>query len=257
MKTMAFLFLVAGLWQMRGTAQDTPTPAPAAVYPLEDQWKARRDAAKHSKWEICTDLQMVAMEQGKALDLIPDLQSADQEKVNAAWTKIQAMLKTKDATLLAWPMVRSADGSRSVSESIVEKRYATEYEAPLPLKLEILAAATLEKPIVEEAIPTGFETRNTGATLEVEATVLDGGRRVHVELSPRRVELLAMEKNESRMHGGKMIVNEFQPLFATSNTNESLTVANEKYQLVAVHTLTKPEGWIELHLVRVRWAEAK
>ena len=41
-----------------------------------------------------------------------------------------------------------------------------------------------------------------------------------------------------------------QPLFGTSKTVASLTVRNGERQLVAVHKMTKPAGYIELHLVR-------
>ncbi|EDY16793.1 hypothetical protein CfE428DRAFT_5602 [Chthoniobacter flavus Ellin428] len=266
MKILAFVLLAAGALSVssRGQSSDAATALAAPVAPgsetpnpLEKMWEARREGAKRSKWDICVDLVMVAVEQGKALDLIPDLESGEQEKVDMAWGRVQAMIKTKEAMLLAWPMVRTVDGSRAVSESITEKRYATEYEEPLPPKVEDLAAATAEKPLVEDALPAGFETRNVGVTLEVDPTVLDDGKRVHVELAPKRVELLEMEKSDSRMNEGRTVVREMQPLFGVSSVTESLTVASDKYQLVGVHVLTKPEGWIELHLVRVRWAVAK
>jgi len=191
MKILAFVLLVAGALSVNGRGQSNDAAAAALAAPvvpgsgpaspLEKMWEARREGAKRSQWDIGVDLAMVAVEQGKALDLIPDLESGEQEKVDAAWDKIQAM----------------------------------------------------------------------------DPTVLDDGKRVHVELAPKRVELLEMEKSDSRMNEGKTVVREMLPLFGVSSTNESLTVTNDKYQLVGVHVLTKPKGWIELHLVRVRWAMAK
>jgi hypothetical protein len=210
---------------------------------------------------------MVAIEEGKALDLIPELQSGEQARVEAAWGKLQAMIRAREATLLGWPMVRAVDGDRSVSESILEQRYPTEFQPPLPAPLEAAAPVARgaaaaapnplvdakpadEKPTLKNIVPVSFETRNTGATFEVEATVLDEGKRVHLDLVPQRVELIAMEKNESVMDHGKTIVQALQPLFATSKTTTSLTMRNGERQLVGVHKLVKPAGYIELHLVR-------
>jgi hypothetical protein len=226
-------------------------PAPPSG---RDDWKARAEAAIHSKWNICVDVQMVAMEEAKALDLIPDLQSEDRTKVEGAWAKIQAMIKAKEAILMGWPMVRSVDGMRSVSESIVEQRYPTEFEPQLPLVSGNAAppppGAPAEKPVMKNAIPTAFETRNVGVMLEVVATVLDEGRRVHLEIEPQRVELLEMEKNESVLANGKIIMDTPQPLFGRIEETQSLTLANGQRQLIGVHALAKPANYIELHLVR-------
>jgi hypothetical protein len=261
MKTLVLILLAAGAWQMRSYGQTAAealaaplATSPAAVDAQRSYNEARRQAAIHSKWNICVDLQMVALEEGKALDLIPDLQSDDRLKVDAAWNKVQAMIKSKEATLLAWPMVRLADTDRAVAESIVEQRYPTEFEpGPRPKAAGAAAApvpAVEDKPVVENSIPTAFETRNIGATVEVEATVLDEGKRVHLNIDPQRVELLEMEKIRSVLEKGRVIVETPQPLFGTSKTTEALTVLSGERQLIAVHKLTKPAGYIELHFVR-------
>lgn len=282
MKTVASLLLVLSVWQTCGFAQavvqSNPLAAPVLASPptapapddAREREEAKRQAIIHSKWNIGVDLQMVAVEEAKALDLIPELQSGDQAKVEAAWNQLQSMIKAKQALLLGWPMVRVLDGNRSVSESIVEQRYPTEFQPPLPASVPpptSAAAATPapapphpaplvdakpgdEKPTLKNIVPVAFETRNLGATFEVEANVLDEGRRVHLDLVPQRVELLAMEKNESVMDQGKTTVQALQPLFGTAKTVTSLTVHNAERQLVGVHKLSKPAGYIELHLVR-------
>lgn len=281
MKTVASLLLVLSAWQASLLAQgvvqvsplaapvtDSPPPAAAQVAPDVSaerlKAEAQRQAAIHSKWNIGVDVQMVAVEEGKALDLIPELQSGEQARVEAAWTKLQAMIKAREATLLGWPMVRLVDGTRSVSESILEQRYPTEFEPPPPTAADAATAAAAKpepkpspepKPVDEKAtlkniVPVAFETRNLGTTLEVEATVLDEGKRIHLDLVPQRVELISFEKNESVLDHGKTTVQALQPLFGTSKTVVALTVRNGERQLIGVHKLTKPAGYIELHLVR-------
>lgn len=283
MKTVASLLLVLSAWHASLVAQgvvrenplaasvsDSPPPAAAPVVPdaATERLKAeaQRQAVIHSKWNISVDLQMVAVAEGKALDLIPELQSGEQAHVEAAWTKLQTMIKAKEATLLGWPMVRMVDGNRSVSESILEQRYPTEFQPPLPLSADAPAVApspataepkppvgpkpAAENDTIKNIVPVAFETRNLGVTFEVEATVLDEGKRVHLDIVPQRVDLIAMEKNESIVDHGKAVVQALQPLFGTSKTTTSLTVHNGERQLVGVHKLAKPAGYIELHLVR-------
>lgn len=269
MKTLALFLMVLVAAQIDSFAQagaaaalaapaaasPPASPVPQLSGPPVDEWKLRQEAAIHAKWNVCVDLQMVAVEEGKALDLIPDLQSGERGKFEAAWNRLQAMIKAKEAVLLGWPMVWGIDGSRSVSESILEKRYATGFVSPVPLKAGVgLPAAPApspdkDKPVVQDAIATEFETRNIGVTLEADVTVLDEGKRVHVNVVPQRVELLEMQKFVSTLADGKT-VQETQPLFATSKTTQELTLQNGERALIGVHKLTKPEGYIEFHFVR-------
>jgi hypothetical protein len=182
------------------------------------------------------------------------------------------MIKSKDAILLAWPMVRTVDGNRAVAESILEQRYPTEFESPIPATpgrgsaspapvtpAGVPAPAGVPPPSPPEkpqlvdhvdGVPTSFETRNAGATLEVESSVLDEGKRIFLDLVPQRVELLEMERMESYFANDKAKVNTPQPLFATSKTTQSLIVPNGQRQLIGVHKLAKPANYIEFHLLR-------
>ena len=118
MKITVLLLLAMGVLQA-GSFGQTP-PSPPTPNSTDVEARVRREEATrveqeriHSKWNVCVDVQMVAMDEAKALDLMPDLQSDDEVKMEAAWTKIQVMIKVKDATLLGWPMVRAVDGDRS------------------------------------------------------------------------------------------------------------------------------------------------
>ena len=232
-----------------GDTPAPPPPAPEFAYEPDRRRCGKPGArrAAHSKWNICVDLQMVAMEEAKALDLIPDLQSEDQTKVDAAWTKLQGMIKAREAILLAWPMVRTIDHSRAVSESIAEQRYPTEFEPPFTAVPDRGAAHFCRRcpggkagsrrmpfpPLLRPAT-YGSDARSR------EPTVLDDGKRVHIEICvPQRVELLEMEKNESLFANGRVIVEVPQPLFATSKTTLSLTLMNGQRQLVGVHKLSE------------------
>ncbi len=200
---------------------------------------------------------MVSLEEAQALDLIPDLQSDDPAKADAACARVQAMIKSKQATLLAWPMVKLADGDRSTSETISEKRYPTEFEPPQEQAAGPAATTPpmlpprtpADTPLPENIVGTTFETRNVGPTLEVEARVRDEGKRVYLNLVSQRVELIEMEKFENIVTQHK-VVQATQPLFADSKSTITLTVQSGQRQLIGVHKLGKPANQIEFHLVR-------
>jgi hypothetical protein len=230
-------------------AQTAPDlPKPSAPLEADSRYQANREAAKHAKWTVRVDVQMISMEQERALALLPDLESGDEKKLDAGWAKLQAMIASKEATLVAWPMVALMDGGRSVAETIVEKKYPTEFDPPLEPQ-NAGAPPVSDKPIVESAVPLAFEVRNTGVTIEIQASVLDDGKRINLDIVPQRVELLQMETSESVKSRNNVIVQVRQPLFATIKTNVSLTMRNGAHELIGVHKLTKPENHIELHIV--------
>ncbi|MEP6670884.1 MAG: hypothetical protein ABJF10_17125 [Chthoniobacter sp.] len=251
--------MATDLLPVTGFGQALAAPAvPVAAAPSAENTRLRREEAEreqaiiHAKWNVCVDLQMVALEEAKAMELIPEFQSENEVKIEAAWRKLQVMIKTREATLLAWPMVRTVDGSRAVSETIVEKRYPTEFEPPHEPR-------TFGPPIPEpghineatvEGTPNAFETRNTGVTLEVEPTVLSQGKRIYLRLEPSRTELLRMEDYGPVLTVHNTLISAPQPLFASPRTHLDLTVRSGQRQLIAAHKLTKPVNCYELDIVR-------
>jgi hypothetical protein len=253
--------LIAGALSQIASAQTpaetTTSPAPSRA-PVDQKAACEaaiqtHEAVVHAKWNICVDVQMVTLEEAKALDLITEFQSDDDQKIEVVWAKLQTMIKAREATLLGWPMVRMVDGDRATTESAVEKRYATEFTLPEDRTPPIPA----DKPAVETAIPSAFETRNVGVTLNVEARVLDDGKRVYLNVSPARVELLEMEKNESPKAKDNTIVQVPQPRFGNTRTTQSLTIKSGQRFLLAVHKLGDSPNQFELCLVHAIFAKAE
>lgn len=197
----ALCVAVCGLLAIHVFGQALPSPPVGALPP--DTEKPRRERAQaeemeariHTPWNVCVDLQMVSVDEATALKLIPALQSREAKTVAAAWDRLQAMLKAREATLLAWPMVRTVDGASGVSETVLEKRYATEFEPPrAPGDRGIKKPGSVNAATVD-GLPLAFETRNLGVVLEVEPLVLDEGKRIYLRLVPLRTELLKMEED--------------------------------------------------------------
>jgi hypothetical protein len=228
-------------WVACGQSPAAPGPsaggAPAAV-------KADEPAKPH--WSVTVDVQMVAMPQELALDVLGGLQSEEQNKVEAAVGRIQELLQKTQAKLMAWPRTTGVEGIRVVSESIVEKRYPSEFKEPEELQPP---PADKKAPGGERSLtPVDSETRNTGATLEVEAAVLDGGKRISVDLAASRVVLLGTDSYETGQTKTGEPVRLSLPQFASSKAQTTLNLRNGQHLLIGVHKLTDPENYIELFI---------
>ena len=233
---------------------------PSMPIEWQRQMLRERSAIIHAKWNVWIDLQMVALEETKALELLPQLQSVEQREVDAAWEKLQGMIRNGEAFLQAWPMVRTMDGATGLSETMLEKRYPTEFEPPqVPQTLGGVVPHT-PGPIradTVEGLPNAFETRILGVTLRAAPVVLGEGRQVYLDLDIARVEVLGFEDFGYALSVHNFLVPAPQPRFFTVRSTLELKLQNGQRQLVGVHKLTKPENFIELHLVRavVRSAE--
>jgi len=91
--------------------------------------------------------------------------------------------------------VRTVCGSTTTSEEVSEVIYASEYEPPeLPNEIGNLPD-DLEKAklLVTPAMPSAFDTKNVGSTMEIELQP-DGGKAVQVKVNLSLVSYLGREK---------------------------------------------------------------
>jgi hypothetical protein len=223
---------------------ETPAP-PQAAKP--DPVAMRQARLQKANWNVRVDVQMVAMPEANALLLLPELRADDDKKVEAAVAAVQEMIKRKEALLIAWPMVVGLDGQRLISETIVEEKYPTEFDPPLVPQNPGGPGPHAEK---VSPIPTAFEVRNVGATLEVETSVSAEGKVVFLSLVPQRVGLLRFETHSTgkTKDGGTITVD--QPIFASEKTTAALTLRNGQRLLISVHKLEQPAGYLEFFILR-------
>jgi hypothetical protein len=93
--------------------------------------------------------------------------------------ELQKQLEAGKAKMLETQMVTARSGQKATSESIHEFIYPTEYSPP-----ELPSPSTPLSPIRIPAIPTAFETRNLGSTLEIEPTLDVSGSLIDLRLLP-------------------------------------------------------------------------
>jgi general secretion pathway protein D len=108
---------------------------------------------------------------------------------------IQAMNQKKGIDLLSAPRVTTKSGQRATIEVIREFRYPTEFQPPqIPTTVGGgnssggLGSTSIAIIPITPTTPTGFETRNTGVTLEVEPQVGPDGYTIDLNLVPQVVE---------------------------------------------------------------------
>ncbi len=108
---------------------------------------------------------------------------------------VRALNQKKGVDLLSAPRVTTKSGQRAVIEIVREFRYPTQFDPP-----KIPETAGSHRVTIPEwadhrnafpvtpTTPTGFETRNTGVTLEVEPVVGPDGVTIDLNLVPQVVE---------------------------------------------------------------------
>ena len=109
---------------------------------------------------------------------------------------IRALNQKKGIDLLSAPRVTTKSGQRAVIEIVREFRYPTQFQPPqIPQTFGgsnnpnvAIGQATGGTFPVTPTTPTGFETRNTGVTLEVEPVVGPDGITIDLNLVPQVVE---------------------------------------------------------------------
>ena len=114
---------------------------------------------------------------------------------------IRALNQKKGVDLLSAPRVTTKSGQRAVIEIVREFRYPTQFDPPkIPDTVgsfnsgtagtagSLLSLGGGGSVPVTPTTPTGFETRNTGVTLEVEPVVGPDGVTIDLNLVPQVVE---------------------------------------------------------------------
>jgi general secretion pathway protein D len=210
---------------------------------------------------VRVDVLIVSAPQERVLPLLPRLR--DPAQIEAAQAELLAMVSRKEAVLEGWPDVITHSGIRAVSEAIVEHRYPIEFD-PVPsgvhqsLQSSNQTSATADSKQsakaggdqgLDRVVPTTFETRNTGVTLEVEPVVSPDQKAVTIFLCPQVVRL---ERNidypaGTSPRGEKITVP--QPIFTTSKINTSVSLRDGERRLLHVGKANQDAPRVELFIV--------
>ncbi|RYD83850.1 MAG: hypothetical protein EOP84_07120 [Verrucomicrobiaceae bacterium] len=202
---------------------------------------------------ILIELQVVAIPEAVAFPLVNDLK--EEGKAEAAYQQIQKLLMEGTGKLIGWPNVTTRSGQRAVVEGISEIRFATQFEGGAASIYLTVPEGQITKELKEirgiemRGVPTSFDTRNIGVTLEVEPVCLDG-RTIDLNLVPQHVRLKSMNKVtlESGTTKEKMVVE--QPEFDVKRIVTSLKVKSGERKLLGVFKTSEFPDHLELFILK-------
>ena len=194
--------------------------------------------------QVQVTLEFIEVSQADATQLLyKDKLGMDGTKLRAA---LQSMVDSQKASMLETMMVVAKNGNKATTESIREVIYPTEYEEPeLPGSFGTskenqpsIAKAPRSSPL----LPTAFDTRNTGSTLEIEPTVGNDESVIDLRIVPEIVFEAGVRKwNVHKDELGNESAVEM-PYFYTIRTNSALMLKDGMPQLLSVLTPKSAEG---------------
>ena len=219
-----------------------------------------QEAAAVPPPNIQFELQVVTLPELLAMELIPDL--LDKNKIEAANTPLQKLLREGKAKLAGWLILTTKSGQRAVAEAIEEVRFPTQFDpgqVAVTVQTPDPGAAQGDviriKPAIHAdalaPVPRAFETRNTGVTLEVEPVLAKDGETVDLSLVPQHVRLLGWKAVQIKYgaHGEEVTVE--QPTFTSHKVTTSLTLKSGQRKLLGSYPVNGPPRSIELFILRV------
>jgi hypothetical protein len=232
LRALALLLAAVGpVWAETAAPSANPKTPPAPAPPPEVEFT-------HVPQYTC-DVLMLAVPQEKALPLLPKLR--DPKTIDATQAALLDLVSRGEATLIDWLEVTAVNSTRAVTENIDEFRYPIEFEQP-----QIPSPNSNPEDMLRWAwgmiVPTTFETRNLGSTLEVEAKVSKDCTAIQLQFAVQRVELLGMTDYPA----GKTIKGDLlsvaQPQFRTFKTSSNIMLRHGERQLVFCGKPLKPGG---------------
>ncbi len=103
---------------------------------------------------------------------------------------------------------------------------------------------------IRGTIPTVFETRNTGVSLEVEPTVGFDGKEIGMDIIPKIVRHLGFWTFVDGAFPNGAVSHSLQPEFRTARILTYVRVPSGKPVLIGSFVVPKPEPHVELFILR-------
>ncbi|MEM1294524.1 MAG: hypothetical protein AAGH89_04105 [Verrucomicrobiota bacterium] len=157
------------------------------------------------------------------------------------------MIESGDAVMLETAVILTRSGQRAKTEAIREMIYPTEFKAPgweqaLDEKGEEKGEgeAEVEPNLVAlgPPIPSAFETRNIGTTLEVDTVLGADGKTIDLNISPEIVYFTGTAEHVSRR--GEETIEVAMPLFYSMRLITAATVRVGEFLLLG--TTSPPDA---------------
>jgi hypothetical protein len=225
------------------------------------------DAEDNDNGDISLDMLVVDVPDDAAVPLIENFK--DPSKAESSYRKVIELISSKKAKLVSWPTIITRNGNRAVAENIMEVRYAIEFDPGRPAadpaqeepkeNADRAAAAAPpgpQAPAVIGVLPTTFETRNAGVSLEIEPVIVPGGKLINAQFAASHVQLLGWDPTTVTQNE-RVTARLPQPRFHTNKVSENATLTAGVPMLVGSFRAANPPDHMELFILRASLKKAK
>lgn len=162
--------------------------------------------------------------------------------------KVQHLVKAGTAKVLETQLLVARSGEKALTESIAEFIYPTEYVDP-----EAIRRVKEDGKVVEirnenkgSVVPTSFETRNLGSTLEIEPTLDESGKIIDLRFAPDLSWQTGRTLWQERKDEFGSVIRVEMPEIYTIRTTTSLALRGGVYSLAAVLSPKDQNGRTDL-----------
>ena len=174
---------------------------------------------------VSVDVLMVALPMQKLQPLLVELR--DPTTLGTAQKKLMELVNRKEAQLIDWPQAITQQGIRGVSDSVTEKRYPIEFGLP-----ELAKEKPAEGRGVHAAIPTTFETRNVGTTLNFNVALSPDGKSATIQIAVRTLEFLRFDSFVGWRSAEGQTIEVQQPIVINVAANATVTLKDGERRLI-------------------------
>ena len=237
-------------------ADEQPVRKVAQQHAEEDLLTASDDTDDTDEYvirQILVEVQIIALPIEDAIPLIEPLR--DDKQIEKTVTKLHEMIANKKAKLVGWPSIITKSTDRAVVECVNELRYDTEFIlSPDPAAAQEKAWQRTLKEVsassfpINPTTPTLIEVRNVGVSFEVEPVFCPDGTHIDIQLSSQHCSVSRIETFPTVVRGKNY--NFMQPIFHTNKITTNLTLRDGQSILLGTFNTSKPEGWMELFILK-------
>ncbi len=162
--------------------------------------------------------------------------------------ELELLIDKGNANLVETAWVRARSGQRAKTESVREDYYPTDYDSPeIPNTIGNIVVSDSDKKggksseakiHMTSAMPSSFDRRNVGTTLEVDPVLSSDHKLIDLNLAPEIVTRLEDDYHirEGFEKSAKGVEHIFMPTFYAIKDTTQIEVAPGKYNLLGIHT---------------------
>lgn len=219
-------------------------------------------------WNIKAELLITRMPESRAMKFRREL--VRPEFAKAAQDELLRLIETKEADLVDWPIIQTSSGARASTSNARRHSYPIEFTRPNVIStpypsgaetVELPTAPSIKKPLTNAddatkrvasmlaGVPSSFEARDAGVSMEMEATVSDDGKRIQVNASPKHVVLKGYRSVKIESEGHTVVVE--QPEFEIFERTGQMQVISGESILWSFQKLKEPANTVELSVLTV------